>query len=133
MPSESAQILFADLPDETGLWYSLASVSFLGQSLDPAGRGQDPYEAAAHGSAVLYGPNVHGYLRSYSRLASAGAARMIADAEALATSVSRLTSPDQAARMAMAAWDVVTQGAESMDRIMVLVNDALDRRAGIPE
>lgn len=130
MPSESAQILFADLPDETGLWYSLASVSFLGNSLDPDGRGRDPYEAAAHGSAILYGPNVKDYLRSYARLASSGAARMISDADSLSTSVSRLTSPDQAARMAMAAWDVVTQGAEAMDKIMTLVNEALDRKAG---
>ena len=132
-PGESAQVLFADVPGETGLWYSLASVSFLGQSLDPEGSGCDPYEAAAHGSAVLYGPNVDQYLRSYSRLAAVSAARLISDAQSLSTSVARLTSPDQAATMAMAAWDVVTAGATASDRIITVVGEALDRRAGLSE
>lgn len=133
IPNESAQILFADEPEETGLWFSLASVSFLGQSLDPSGKGCDPYEPAAHGSAVLYGPNVDGYLRSYSRLAAAGAARLISDAQGLSTAVARLTSPEQAATMAMAAWDVVTAGAEAADKIALITGDALDRRVRAPE
>ncbi len=133
LPNETAQVLLADLPEDTGLWFSLASVSFLGQSLDPNGTGCDPYHAAAHGSAVLYGPHVDGYLRSYSRLAAAGAARLISDAQSLSTSVARLTSPDQAATMAMAAWDVVTAGAAATDRVATLMTEALDKRAGITE
>lgn len=133
LPNESAQILLADTQEDTGLWFSLASVSFLGQSLDPDGKGCDPYQAAAHGSAVLYGPHVDAYLRSYSRLAASGAARLISDAQSLSTAVARLTSPDQAATMAMAAWDVVTAGAAATERISALVSEALDKRAGTPE
>lgn len=132
-PNESVQIMLADETGDAGLWYSLASVSFLGQSLDPDGKGCNPYEAAAHGSAVLYGPHVDEHLRSYSRLAAAGAARLISDAQSLSTAIARLTSPDQAATMAMAAWDVVTAGATATDKIATLVCNVLDKRAGHSE
>jgi len=106
-------------------------VSFLGGSL-LIGRGDiDPLEAAALGSAVLYGPRVGRYLQSYSRLASAGAARIINDSAALGMAVTRLVAPDQAAIMAHAGWDVVSEGAALMDRITVLVQDTLDTQQGM--
>ncbi|MEP3847057.1 MAG: glycosyltransferase N-terminal domain-containing protein [Paracoccaceae bacterium] len=130
IPSESCSILLADTEDETGLWLSVSPVSFLGRSLSAGAKGTDPYEAAAHGSAILYGPNVGQYLNSYSRLAEVGAARIISDDLSLGNAVSRLIAPDQAASMAMAAWDVITVGAAATDRVIELVNTALDQGRG---
>ncbi|MEO9821769.1 MAG: glycosyltransferase N-terminal domain-containing protein [Paracoccaceae bacterium] len=127
IPSESCSILLADTNEETGLWLSVSPVSFLGRSLTAGAKGTDPYEAAAHGSAILYGPNVGQYLNSYSRLAEVGAARIISDDLSLGNAVSRLIAPDQAASMAMAAWDVITVGAAATDRVIDLVNTALDK------
>ena len=130
IPSESCSILLADTEEETGLWLSVSPVSFLGRSLSAGAKGTDPYEAAAHGSAILYGPNVGQYLNSYSRLAEVGAARIISDDLSLGNAVSRLIAPDQAASMAMAAWDVITVGAAATDRVIELVNTALDQGRG---
>jgi 3-deoxy-D-manno-octulosonic-acid transferase len=70
-------------------------------------------------------------LQSYSRLAAAGAARIINDSAALSMAVSRLVAPDQAAIMAHAGWEVVSEGAALMDRITDLVQDMLDTQQGV--
>ena len=128
MPTESTQILLADLSDEAGLWYRLSSVAFLGQSFQPSGPSCDPFEAAAHGSAILFGPKVNAHTPYYARLSKAGAARTVQDSHGLASSIVQLLAPDQAARMAMTAWDLVTEGAEAANRITELVQATLDDR-----
>ncbi|MEE4187797.1 MAG: 3-deoxy-D-manno-octulosonic acid transferase, partial [Roseobacter sp.] len=55
-----------------------------------------------------------------------GAARIIKDGATLSTAVTRLIAPDQAAAMAHAGWDVVSQGAELTDRVTGLVQAVLD-------
>ncbi len=132
-PDDNTAVVLADLPDETGLWFRVAPVSFLGGSLVTGQGGQDPFAAAALGSAVLYGPSVGKHLDSYRRLANAGAARIVNDAESLGAAVTWLIAPDQAAKMAMAGWDVVTEGADTMERIIALVQDGLDARQDGPD
>lgn len=128
-PDDMTQVIVADDPADTGLFFRIAPVSFLGSSLVTGDGGCDPFDAASLGSAVLYGPKVRHYLPSYSRLAAAGAARIVNDADALGNAVSRLIAPDQAATMAHAGWDVISQGAALTDRVIDMVQDALDRRA----
>lgn len=125
-PDETTQILVTEDLRDVGLFYRVAPLSFLGGSLVAGQDGVDPLEAAALGTAILYGPRVGRHLQSYSRLAAAGAARIINDSAALGMAVSRLVAPDQAAIMAHAGWDVVSEGAALMDRITDLVQDALD-------
>lgn len=130
-PDETSQIILADTRGEMGLWYRLAPVTFMASSMQDHHTGQDPFEPAALGSAILYGPHVSRYLTTYDRLGSAGAARMVRDPESLATGVTFLTAPDQAAAMAHAAWEVTTAGAEVTDAVMDLVQDMLDRKAAL--
>ncbi|WP_300057011.1 glycosyltransferase N-terminal domain-containing protein [uncultured Roseobacter sp.] len=127
-PSETTQVMVAEDADDLGLFYRLAPVSFLGSSLTPGHGGCNPFEAAALGSAVLYGPNVRRYLPFYTRLANAGAARIVKDAQTLGAAITRLIAPDQAAAMAHAGWDVISHGAELTDRVIELVEDTLDAR-----
>lgn len=127
-PREDSQILLADTRGEMGLWYRLAPVTFVAGSLRRGMKGHDPYEPAALGSAVLYGPFVAHHLPAYTRLAQAGAARLIRDADSLAQGLGRMLAPDQAAAMAAAAWDVATEGAELTDRVTAWVTDILDER-----
>jgi len=129
-PDDYMQVMVDDDPAHIGLFYRIAPVSFLGSSLFSDHGGCDPFEAAALGSAVLYGPKVRHFMPSYTRLAAAGAARIVNDAPALGTAISRLIAPDQAATMAHAGWDVISQGAALTDRVIDLVQDALDQRAG---
>jgi 3-deoxy-D-manno-octulosonic-acid transferase len=126
MPDDNCQVLLATAQDELGLWYRVAPLSFLGSSLMSGQRGLNPFQAASLGTAILYGPNVRAHLPSYTRLAAAGAARIVNDAGALGVAVARLISPDDAATMAMSGWDVVSQGAAVTDRITELVIASLD-------
>lgn len=125
-PDDNCQVLLTTDQNELGLWYRIAPLSFLGSSLSADQSGLDPFQAASLGSAILYGPNVRNYLPSYSRLAAAGAARIVNDSGALGTAVARLISPDHAATMAMSGWDVISEGAAITDRIVQLVSNALD-------
>ena len=130
-PDEATQVLITQDPRDVGLFYRIAPVSFLGGSLVAGHTSVDPLEAAALGSAILYGPRVGRNLQSYSRLATAGAARIINDSSALGMAISRLVAPDQAATMAHAGWDVISAGAALTDRITDLVQDTLDMQRGL--
>ncbi|CUH63426.1 3-deoxy-D-manno-octulosonic acid transferase [Thalassovita gelatinovora] len=127
-PEETTQILLADTRGEMGLWYRLSPITFMGSSLLSGYGGRDPYEPAALGSAILYGPNVGRYLSGYSRFSTAGAARIVRDADSLAGAVMQLSAPDQAAAMAHAAWEVSSLGAEVTDAVIEMIQDELDQR-----
>ena len=120
---EVTQVLIADTEGELGLWYRLAPLSFLGGSLVAGPAGITPLNAAGLGSAVLYGPHVGLHTDAYTRLADGGAAQMVRDADSLGVAVSRLNAPDQAASMAMAAWQVVSEGAEGIDLVIDMLQD----------
>ena len=126
LSDETAQVLLAEDPFELGLWFRVSPVSFMGASLVSGHGGHNPYAAANLGSAILYGPNVGKHLESYSRFAAAGGARIVRDVDTLTAAVSQLSAPDRAAQMAMAAWEIATEGADVTDRITSLVHDALD-------
>ncbi|WP_306155747.1 3-deoxy-D-manno-octulosonic acid transferase [Roseovarius sp. MMSF_3281] len=130
LPEETTQVLLADTHGEMGLWYRIAQITLMGSSLKAGQWGRDPNEPAAHGSAILYGPNVRRYLSSYSRYAEAGAARIVKDADSLAAAVLSLIPPDKSAAMAHAAWDVASEGAGVTDQILDLVQDTLDALEG---
>ncbi len=125
---DNTQVLISDGVEDLGLWYRAAPLTLLASSLYPDMRGRNPLEAAALGSAILFGPHVRDHLDTYSRLSAAGAARTIDDLEGLSAAVIRLIAPDHAAAMAMAGWEVATEGAELTDKLAELVQDRLDLR-----
>lgn len=126
MPEETTQVLLAQDASEMGLWYRVAPLSFLGSSLATGHGGTDPFEAASLGSAILYGPNVGQYLNAYSRLVEAGGARIVRDASSLGTAVQHLIAPDQSAAMAHAGWEVISEGAETVDLLISRIQEQLD-------
>ena len=128
-PDEFTQVILTDGTGGLGLWYRLAPVAFMGGSLVPGHGGSNPFDAAALGSALLYGPNIRDHLAAYTRLAGAGAARIVKDADGLGAGVARLIAPDQAASMALAAWEVVSEGSQVTDHLMDLLHDYLDHKA----
>ncbi|MFY0681909.1 MAG: 3-deoxy-D-manno-octulosonic acid transferase [Thalassovita sp.] len=125
-PDETTQIILADTRGEMGLWYRLAPITLMASSLVSGYGGADPYEPAALGSAILYGPNVGRHLSAYGRFANAGAARMVRNADTLASAISILSAPDQAATMARAGWEVSSAGAEVTDALIEMIQDELD-------
>jgi 3-deoxy-D-manno-octulosonic-acid transferase len=131
---EQAQVVITTDPRDLGLWYRAAPVAFVASTLVPGPGGRNPLEAAALGAAILHGPERGEFGEAFASLAAAGATREVRDAESLGAEVLRLSAPDVAARMALAGWDVVTEGAQLTDRLIDMVQDMLDaqedRRAG---
>ena len=117
-------IYLADTLGEMGLWYRLCPVSFVGGSLADVG-GHNPFEPAALGSAILHGPHVHNFEEIYARLAKASAARAVTQAT-LGAELDRVLEPDEAARLAHAAWQVCSDGADVTERALDLLFSMLD-------
>lgn len=125
---DNIQVATADGPRDLGLWYRAAPLTFMASSLKQGSTGCGPFEAAALGSAILYGPHVGNHLAAYSRLAAVGAARTVRDADGLGAAVIQLIAPDHSATMALAGWQVVTEGAQLADTLVERIQDMLDLR-----
>lgn len=120
MPSYDTSVVIADVPAEQGLWLRLAPVCFAGGTLGGA-VAMDPWPAAALGSAVLHGPDVVPRAVDYAALDRVGGARLVADSRALAATLPRALQPQEAARMAHAAWELVSAGAEVAEQTVAAV------------
>ena len=128
-PGEDTQIFIADEPGELGLMLRLAPIAFFGRSMAGShDQPDDPFLAAALGSALLHGPATGAFGPRFTQLRSIGAARQVSSETELARELEYLLAPDKVAEMAQAAWDVTTSGALVTDRLCELVHDALDAR-----
>jgi 3-deoxy-D-manno-octulosonic-acid transferase len=125
-PDTETEVYIADNASEYGLWYRLAPIAFMGGSLAGNGCARDPLEAAALGSAILYGPRPGAYGTTFGRLGAARAARAVGSQADLAEALGDLLSPDRAARLAQAAWAVASDGAEVTDRVVALIRHVMD-------
>ena len=132
-PDEETQIFVADTSGEMGLWHRLAPVAFLGGTLSPDGHGTgaDPAGPAGLGAAIIHGPRTSAHTDYYTKLDTAGAARTVRDAISLARALEALIAPDQAAKLAHAAWEVSSSGAETTELIVSRLIPALDRGRGL--
>ncbi len=119
------QVFIADEPEDLGLWYRLATLTFVGGTLSGQAL-RNPFEAAALGSAILFGPDTGAFPQEFSRLEKAGAAKKIRNPVELGQAVERYISPDKAAEMAHAAWDESTKGAETTDFVKEVVFETLE-------
>jgi len=90
-PGDSS-VYLADTIGEMPLWYDLAGVCFVAGSLTDRG-GHTPFEPAAHGQAILHGPDVANFADSYAALRAAGAARQAPTADAIAQALIDLADP----------------------------------------
>lgn len=126
-PENETQVYLADTDGEIGLWYRLAPISFIGQTLvDRPDIGPDPFDAAALGSVVIHGPRLAPHQNLFRRLGRAGAARQISHSGELAQTLESLLAPTLAAQMAHAAWETTTAGAEGLETAVELILRALD-------
>lgn len=132
-PEEGTQVYLADGTGEMGLWMRLAPLTFLGGTLPSGPGGRNPYEAAALGTALIHGPVVAPHGEGWARLDTAGASRVVLNGAELGRAVETLLSPDRAAAMAHAGWDVATKGSEVANRVTDLVREALARRGAVLE
>ena len=124
-PSENVQVFIVDNPENTGLWYQLSPIAYMGNSLTGGGC-PDPMAAAASGSAIIHGPFVIPHSEKFARLDSANGGWLARTSEELGNAVERLIAPDRAAQYAHAAWDVITRGAEATNRTAESIRQMLE-------
>jgi 3-deoxy-D-manno-octulosonic-acid transferase len=127
-PTDGTEIFVADCLDEIGLYYRVAPVTFLGGTF-AASQVPPPMEPATLGSAILSGPAFGRHSKDLTRLQRGGGCRVVRQPANLGTSVLDLMTPDKAALLALRAWDVASDGALVMDRLVSLVVGALRNRA----
>ncbi|MDP5215596.1 3-deoxy-D-manno-octulosonic acid transferase [Ruegeria sp. 2205SS24-7] len=80
------QVYMADTLGETGTWYALCKLVFLGGSLLEIG-GHNPFEPAQAGAAVVTGPGYFNFAETYAQMKQDGGAREVQDADSLADAV----------------------------------------------
>lgn len=111
-------LYIGDTIGETGLFYRLSGIAFVGKSL-ARGAGQSPIEAAKLGCAILHGPNVANFTDVYERLDAAHGAATVVDAETLARALAYLLADAAKMRdMARTAAEVVENLGGASDFIM---------------
>ena len=116
-------IYVADTMGETGLFFRLAPVVFVGKSMAGAARqtggGQNPIEPAKLGSAILHGPHVANIEEVNAALDAAQGAAVVGDAGTLARALELLLGDAALMRkMARNAHDTVSAVGGATDRIM---------------
>ena len=125
-PDAGTEVYIADSSSELGLWYRLAPVTFLGGSLSGQGCIRNPLEPAALGSAILHGPRPGKWGLTLGRLGAARAARAVSTATDLGDALGEVLSPDRAARLAQAAWNVASDGAEVTEQVVTLLRSEIE-------
>jgi 3-deoxy-D-manno-octulosonic-acid transferase len=85
------EIYVSDTIGELGLFYSLATVAFIGGSLVPHG-GHNPIEAVKLGAGVISGPHWHSFPEVFKAIADKCGCRFVKDADKLAETVLALFS-----------------------------------------
>jgi 3-deoxy-D-manno-octulosonic-acid transferase len=92
-------VVLGDSMGEMSAYYAATDVAFVGGSLLPLG-GQNLIEPIALGIPVLIGPHTFNFAEATAGAIAAGAAQLVADADAMAREVSELLS-DPSRRKAM--------------------------------
>lgn len=122
-------IYIADTLGETGLFYRLCPVVFLGNSMvSIPGGGHNPIEPAHLGCAIVYGPHVWNFAEIEKDLRIAGGALLVRDEKNLHMALHNLLS-DEAKRNALsqAAQAFVARQNGVLDTVLTLLRPLLER------
>ncbi|MCY3879139.1 MAG: 3-deoxy-D-manno-octulosonic acid transferase [Rhodobacteraceae bacterium] len=120
LPQPDDQFYIADTLGELGLWYRVATVSFLGGSLVEAG-GHNPTEPALLASAILHGPHVTNFATEFNEMTEAGASMRIETPVELARAVEYALLPDHNARLTEAAARVTEGGKQVTGQVASVI------------
>ncbi len=124
--ADETQVYLADTLGETGTWYALSPMVFLGGSLLPIG-GHNPFEPAQAGAAVLTGPNVTNFVETFAPMQALGAAQTVEDAPQLAAAIARWVHQEETLQTAQDAARAFVQSRQSaLEEVISTLCKALD-------
>lgn len=126
MPGPDHSVYLADTLGETGTWYALSQIVFLGATLVPKG-GHNPYEPAMAGCAIMAGPHRDNAAQAYAGLERAGALATVNDATGIAEQVARWLDDPGALEAARRAGHAHVQAQDAaLDKVAGRLIDALE-------
>ncbi len=130
LPGPDSQVYLTDTLGETGTWYVLSPIVFLGATLVPKG-GHNPYEPAMAGCAIMAGPHRDNAADAYAGLERAGGLATVTDAADIAGQVARwLDDRDAPEAVRRAAGDHVRALDAALDKVAGRLIDALELARG---
>ena len=133
LPGPETRIWIGDSMGEMAAYYAAADLAFVGGSLLPLG-GQNLIEAAACGCPVLIGPHTFNFAQATEDAIAAGAARRVADGEALVQAVAGLLAAREAlAAMREACGRFSASHRGATERTLALIERWRGRGARWPE
>ncbi|WP_425046139.1 3-deoxy-D-manno-octulosonic acid transferase [Primorskyibacter sp. S87] len=126
LPNSKTQVYLADTLGETGTWYALCPLVFLGGSLKEIG-GHNPFEPAQCGAAVITGPGYFNFAETFKPLIATGGAIEVTDAPGLAAAVARwLENADTFDKARKAAGACVAAQQSALDGVVETLCTRLD-------
>ena len=131
LPQAETQVYLADTMGELGLFYRLCPIVFMGKSL-AVGGGQNPFEPARIGAAILFGPAMENFPDMAPSMVAAGAAIQVNDADGLTSRLGDLLAdPERTIGMARiaAAWAEAEAGVlDAVEGALAPILDAVEKR-----
>lgn len=125
----NTEIYVVDTMGELGLFYRLTNFAFIGKSLSAKG-GQNPFEAARLGVAVLAGPHTDNFNSAYGAIFSAQGIGRVGSVEELAVLAERLVAdPDEAHAAGMRARSAVSASSGALERTRFAIERMLSGHA----
>ncbi|WP_298933093.1 3-deoxy-D-manno-octulosonic acid transferase [uncultured Ruegeria sp.] len=124
--TETIQVYVADTLGETGTWYALCPIVFLGGSLKEIG-GHNPFEPAQAGAAVITGSGYFNFAETFAPLVKSGGAIKVQSAQDLGETVERWLTVESALREAQAAASACVKTQENaLDSVLDTLCKRLD-------
>ncbi len=118
MPNGVCQIYVADTLGEMSLFYTLASLVFMGGSFVPHG-GQNPIEPAQLKKPILTGPHTHNFIEMYDMLVlNEGAVRVNTIEEFVIKSNQLLSHPKARKELGIHAYEAIALQQGAVERTL---------------
>lgn len=119
-PDDTTDVYVADTVGEMGVFYRTCPVVVMGKSMRAPGGGQNPYEPAKVGCAVLFGPYMSNFVELSADMISAGAARQAESDDQLCDQLFELLSDPALVRAK------VETALDYCSRSDTIISDTLD-------
>jgi 3-deoxy-D-manno-octulosonic-acid transferase len=124
-PADARDVYLADTLGELGLLYRLVPLVFMGGTLAPRG-GQNPFEPARLGTAILHGPHTENFAEIFDALDRDGGAVPVVNAGELARAAGVLLGDGALMRdMARSAADTAASLGGALERTMQVLDPYL--------
>ncbi len=128
LPKKKTDILVVNRIGELGLWYKLAFISFIGNSLNlkEIKTGKNPFEALQANSIVIHGPKMNE--PGYEKPASLGISEMVENSNDISTAVVKYSVANRRKEKIKRGQDLIKSNKAIIQNLILYISDIYNRR-----